>query len=225
LFRILRSTSSLCSTTRSFSLRIAVQSARSSASAYCFAQAFRRKSSKLRSSRKTKIRYGNKRTRFNSKIIELTTDHGATDLRMKSNQIDRRFSFRAIWSEKLQALGPIAFFTVVVWLCSCDANLFGPESREIAGGYRLKRANNPNEFALTIPNEDGGLIIDEIGWREPLIFARASGSQYWDVINTARAQHIRVSDLQRKSDPLSQSIQIKSAEIAWKELNRHRRLW
>ena len=167
------------------------------------------------------------RSRFarNSRIIELTKDHGATDLWMKSNQIDRRFSFRAIWSRKLQALGPIAFLTVVVWLCSCDANLFGPESREIAGGYRLKRANNLNEFALTIPNEDGGLIIDEIGWREPLIFARAFGSQYWDAINTAHAQHIRVSDLQRKSDPISQSIQIRSAEIAWKELNRHRRLW
>ena len=144
---------------------------------------------------------------------------------MKSNQIDCRFSFCAIWSRKLQILGPIAFLAVVVWLCSCDANLFGPESREIAGGYRLKRANNPNEFALTIPNEDGGLIIDEIGWREPLIFARAFGSQYWDVINTARAQHIRVSDLQRKSDAISQSIQIRSAEIAWKELNRHKRLW
>jgi hypothetical protein len=114
---------------------------------------------------------------------------------------------------------------VLVCLCSCDANLFGPESREIAGGYRLKRAVNANEFALTIPNEDGGLIIDEIGWREPLIFARALGSQYWDVINTARAQHIRVSELQRKSDPISQSIQIKSAEIAWKELNGRKRLW
>ena len=144
---------------------------------------------------------------------------------MKSNQIDRRFSSRAIWSRKLHDLGPIVFLTVVVWLGSCDADLFGPESREIAGGYRLKRANNPNEFALTIPNEDGGLIIDEIGWREPLIFARAFGSQYWDVINTARAQHIRVSELQRKSDPISQSVQIKSAETAWKELNRHKRLW
>ena len=166
------------------------------------------------------------RSRFaRSKNIEFTTDHGATDLWMKSDQIDRRFSFRAIWSRKLQALGLIVFLTVVVWLCSCDANLFGPESREIADGYRLKRANNLNEFALTIPNEDGGLIVDELGWREPLIFARAFGSQYWDAINTAHAQHIRVSDLQRKSDPISQSIQIRSAEIAWKELNRHRRLW
>ena len=43
------------------------------------------------------------RSRFagNSKIIELTTDRGATDLWMKSNQIARRFSFRAIWSAKL----------------------------------------------------------------------------------------------------------------------------
>jgi len=151
------------------------------------------------------------------------TDHCATDPWMK--QIDRKFSFRAIWSRKLQYLCPIAFLTVLVWLCSCDANLFGPESREIAGGCRLKRVDGPDQFALTIPYEDGGLIIDEIGWREPLIFARALGSQYWDVINTARAQHIRVSDLQRKSDPISQSIQMKSAEIAWGELNRNKRLW
>jgi hypothetical protein len=166
------------------------------------------------------------RSRFarNSKMIELTS-HRETDLRMKSNQIDRRFSFRAIWSRKLQDFRLIALLTVVVCLCSCDANLFGPESREIAAGYRLKRVHNSNQFALTIPYEDGGLIIDEIGWQEPLIFARAFGSQYWEVINTARAQHIRVSDLQRKSDPISQSIQIKPAEIAWEQLNRNKRLW
>jgi hypothetical protein len=144
---------------------------------------------------------------------------------MKSNQIDRRLSFRVIWNKKLREFGPIAFPTVVVSLRSCDANPFGPESREIAGGYRLKRVDNSNQFALTIPYEDGGLIIDEIDWHEPLIFARAFGSKYWDVINTARAQHIRVSELPRKSDPISQSIQIKSAETAWKELNRHKRLW
>ena len=166
------------------------------------------------------------RSRFarNSKIIELTS-HRETELRIKSNQIDRRFSFRAIWSRKLQDLGPIAFLTVIVSLYSCDANLFGPDSREIAAGYRLKRVHNSNQFALTIPYEDGGLIIDEIGWHEPLIVARAFGSQYWDVINTARAQHIRVGDLQRKSDPISQSIQIKPAQIAWEELNRNKRLW
>lgn len=89
----------------------------------------------------------------------------------------------------------------------------------------MKRADNPNQFALTIPNESGGLIINEIGWREPFIVARASGSEYWEVINTAHAQRIRVSDLKRKSDPIYQSIQIKSVEIAWKDLNRSKRLW
>jgi hypothetical protein len=131
-----------------------------------------------------------------------------------------------IWNgDLIQNLCPVAFLTVLVCLCSCEANLFGPESREIAGGYRLKRADNPDQFALTIPNESGGLIINEIGWREPLIAARASGSEYWDVIDTAHAQRVRVSDLQRKSDPIYKSIQIKSAEIAWKDLNRSKRLW
>lgn|GEM_PF-1487153 len=120
---------------------------------------------------------------------------------------------------------PVVFLTVIVLLCSCDSNFFGRESKEIAGGYHLKRADNPNQFVLTIPNESGGLIIDEIGWRKPLIIARASGSQYWDVIDTTRTQHIRVSDSQLKSDPIYQSIQIKPSEIAWKDLNRRKRLW
>lgn len=137
----------------------------------------------------------------------------------------RRINNR-IWSRDLiQNLCPVAFLTVFVCLCSCEGNLFGPESREIAGGYRLKRAGNPGQVALTIPNEDGGLIIDEIGWREPFIAARASGSEYWDLIDTAHARHIRVSDLQLKSNPIYQSIQIKSAKIAWKKLHRYKRLW
>jgi len=119
----------------------------------------------------------------------------------------------------------IAFLAAFVSLSSCDTKLFGPDSREIAGGYRLKRVGNPNQFALTIPNESGGLIIDEIGWRKPFILARASGSDYWEAINTARAQHTRVSDLQRKSDSVYQSIQIEAAELAWRNLNRHKRLW
>ena len=131
-----------------------------------------------------------------------------------------------MWSKHLSHdFCRIAFLAVFVCLCSCDSNLFGPDSREIAGGYRLKRAGDPQQVALTIPYQSGGLIIDEIGWHKPFIIARASGSEYWDVINTARAQHIRVSDLQRKSDPAYQSIQTEAAEMAWKNLNRHKRLW
>ncbi len=145
------------------------------------------------------------------------------------SMIDASHNFREAFMNKNQqcatVIHRVAFLAVLVGLCSCEANIFGPESREIAGGYRLKRAGDPKQFALTIPNESGGLIIDEVGWREPFIIARASGSQYWDVINTARAQHIRVSDLERRSDPAYQSIQTQAAAMAWKNLNRHKRLW
>jgi hypothetical protein len=114
---------------------------------------------------------------------------------------------------------------LLVCLCSCDTDPFGPELREIAGGYRLKRAGDPREFAFLIPGQSGGLIVDEIGWRKPIIVARGTGSEYWDVINTARAQHTMVSDAQRKSDPVYQSIAITPVDIAWRELQANKRLW
>src|SRR6202171_6565642 len=122
---------------------------------------------------------------------------------------------------KFRGLGLAALF---VFLCSCGSKLFSPDTRQIAGGYRLKRAGDPSQFSLITPHEGGGLIIDEIGWRKPIIVARASGSEYWDVINTVRAQHIRVSDAERQSDPVYQSIQITQAETAWMELRLNKRL-
>ncbi len=119
----------------------------------------------------------------------------------------------------------MAFLATFLCLFSCDTKLFGPDSREIAGGYRLKRVGNSNQFALTIPYQSGGLIIDEIGWRKPFIIARASGSDYWEVINTAHAQRISISDLERKSDSVYQSIPIQPAEIAWTKLDPHKRVW
>jgi hypothetical protein len=119
----------------------------------------------------------------------------------------------------------LAFLALFVCLCSCEANLFGPDLREIASDYRLKRVSNPSQFALLTPNDTGGLIIDEIGWHKPFIVARASGSEYWDAINTERAQHTRISDLQRRSDPNYRSIGIEPVAIAWNRLLRKKRLW
>jgi hypothetical protein len=126
----------------------------------------------------------------------------------------RAICSRDVWQD-------LCLAALLVCLCSCE----GSDSREIAGGYRLKRIGNANQFALTIPHENSGRIIDEIGWRDPFIVARSSGSEFWDVINTARAEHIVVSDSQRKSDPIYQSIPIKPAEMAWNELNQSKRLW
>ena len=108
---------------------------------------------------------------------------------------------------------------------SCE-RLAGPESREIAGGYRLKKVGGANDqFALIIPHESGGMIVDEIGWRNPVIIARGSGSQYWEVINTAHAEHTRVSDEKRKSDQEYSSIEVKPTAEAWKTLNPDTGVW
>jgi hypothetical protein len=108
--------------------------------------------------------------------------------------------------------------------CSCE-RLAGPESRELAGGYRLKRVRGSNGFALIIPHETGGQIVDEIGWRKPLIIARGSGSRYWEVIDTARAAHTRMSDDSLKADSAYQSIEVVPAEKAWSELKPDIRIW
>jgi hypothetical protein len=114
-----------------------------------------------------------------------------------------------------------AFLSILLCLCSCKDS----DSREIAGGYRLKRTGDSNQLALTIPYKSGGLIVDEIGWREPVIIARASGSSYWEAINTARAQRLAITESQRHSDPVYQSIPVEAAETAWAKLNRRKRLW
>ena len=117
-----------------------------------------------------------------------------------------------------------AILSALLALCSCELDPFGPDRREIAGGYRLKRSGD-SQFALTIPYQSGGLIIEEIGWRKPFIIARASGSDSWEVINTARAQRVSITDEQRRSDPSYQSILVEPVEKAWAKLSPRKRLW
>ena len=118
----------------------------------------------------------------------------------------------------------IFIVAVMFAICSCE-KLAGPESREVAGGYRLKRVRGSNSYALIVPHGTGGMIVDEIGWHEPLIVARSSGSQYWEVINTARAEHTRVSDETLKSDAAYKAVEINSADKAWAELKPDTRIW
>ena len=108
--------------------------------------------------------------------------------------------------------------------CCCE-RLAEPESREIAGGYRLKRVSGSNAFALIITHESGGMIVDEIGWRNPIIIARGSGSQYWEVINTAHAEHTRVSDETRKSNQEYSSVEVSPSDKAWNQLKPDSKIW
>ena len=119
----------------------------------------------------------------------------------------------------------VAFLAGLVCFCSCEGDPFDSNSKQIAHGYRLKRIGNSSQFALLAPYDTGGLIIDEVGWRKPFILARASGSRYWDRIDTDRAEHTRITDTERRSDSRYQSIPIESAAIAWSHLERHKRIW
>jgi hypothetical protein len=130
-----------------------------------------------------------------------------------------------MWGNNLfHNLWRVPFLALLVCLCSCE-DPFDSDSREIAHGYRLKRSGNPSQFAFLAPYDTGGLIIDEIGWHKPFILARASGSEYWDRIDTDHAEHIRISDAQRTSNPNYQSIRIEAADIAWNQLKPHKRIW
>ena len=119
----------------------------------------------------------------------------------------------------------VVLLGLFVCLCSCEGNLFGSNSKEIGHGYRLKRIGNPSQFALLAPYDTGGIIVDEIGWRKPFIIARAAGSQYWERIDTDRAEHIRISDSQRMSDPDYRTIPVQHAYVAWKHLDPEKRMW
>jgi hypothetical protein len=115
----------------------------------------------------------------------------------------------------------LALLISVAGLCSCDRS----STREIGGGYRLKRSSDPAQFVLMTPHENGGLIIDEIGWSEPVILARASGSSYWEAIDTAHARHIRISDAERRSDSAYEAVDIGKVDAAWRRLQSRGRLW
>jgi hypothetical protein len=119
----------------------------------------------------------------------------------------------------------IGFLALIVCLWSCEWDPFGSDSKEIAHGYRLKRIGNSSQFALLAPYDTGGIIIDEIGWRKPFIIARAVGSQYWDRIDTDHAEHIRISDSKRMSDPNYRTIPVKHADMAWNYLKPDKRMW
>jgi hypothetical protein len=124
-----------------------------------------------------------------------------------------------------QSFRVVVFLALSVCLWSCEWDPFGSDSKEIAQGYRLKRIGNPNQFALLAPYDTGGIIIDEIGWRKPFIIARAAGSQYWDRIDTDRAEHIRISDSQRMANPNYRTIPVENANMAWNYLKPHKRIW
>ena len=160
--------------------------------------------------------------RGDAAVTRLATAHSR---KRKTRQTWRFILAEMRCDDLLQCFCRVVFVGLFVCLWSCEGDLFGSDSKEIAHGYRLKRIGNPGQFALLAPYDAGGIIIDEIGWDKPFIIARASGSQYWDRIDTDHAEHIRISDSQRMSHPKYRTIPIETADIAWNHLKPHKRVW
>jgi hypothetical protein len=112
-------------------------------------------------------------------------------------------------------------------LCSCDVDLFGLDQKQIAKGYRLCRGEGlPGQdfsYALLLPREHGGSIVDEVGWRKPLIIVRYGDK--WDVYDTTTNKQVSISESERKENPTLPDIQSFAPGQAWKRLWHYRNQW
>jgi len=110
-------------------------------------------------------------------------------------------------------------------LSSCDVDLFGFGTKQIAAGYRLIQHEGPDQFALMPPKQDFGSFVTDIGWRQPVILVRSDGSHPWDVIDTSTKRQVSITEQQRRSDPSYRDIPVYTAANAWHKLSHRRRQW
>lgn len=99
-----------------------------------------------------------------------------------------------------------------VVLSSCDVDLFGLDTKQIAAGYRLTQAEG-GQFALMAPREDSGPIIIDVGWQNPFIISRSDEREPWEVIDTSTKQTVSVSEQQRRED--QNIVTSRSTESMW----------
>src|SRR2546423_14222960 len=115
-------------------------------------------------------------------------------------------------------------FLAVICLVGCDADPLGLDWKRLGGGYSLVLDGETDDAcAVVAPHENGGRIVTEIGWRQPLILSSYQGS--WDVLNTSTGKHTKISEEQRTSDPAYRNIPVYAARTAWARLKRHKSLW
>ena len=119
----------------------------------------------------------------------------------------------------------VAVIATLLYLTGCDVDLFGLDSKRLGGGYSLELTETDDACALVAPHQNGGPVVIEVGWLNPLILTRADGFKTWDVIDTTTQKKTKISDEQRTTDPVYRDIPVYRAREAWKRLNRHRSLW
>jgi hypothetical protein len=118
-----------------------------------------------------------------------------------------------------------AALLAVIGLASCDVDLFGLDSKETGGGYRISLHEGPDQYGLFPPGRSPGISITEIGWQNPLIISRDGNGDVWMVTDTRTRQQTSMSDTQRRADRSYRDIPIYSAKQAWHSLKRRRGQW
>ena len=93
----------------------------------------------------------------------------------------------------------VLLFVATLVLSSCDVDLFGLDTKQIAAGYRLTQAEGGH--ALMAPHENSGPVVIDVGWRNPFIIARSDERKPWKVIDTSTNQKLSISEEQRRTDP------------------------
>src|SRR6266513_391423 len=119
----------------------------------------------------------------------------------------------------------IAVIATLLCLTACDVDLFGLDRKRLGGGYSLVLTEVDDACALGPPHQNGGAVVIEVGWLNPLILTRADGFKAWDVIDTTTQKKTKISDEQRTTNPAYRDIPVYRARDAWKQLKRHRSLW
>jgi hypothetical protein len=119
----------------------------------------------------------------------------------------------------------ITVIATLLCLTACDVDLFGLDRKRLGGGYSLVLTETDNACALVAPHQNGGPVVVEVGWLNPLILTRGDGFKSWDVIDTTTQKETKISDQQRTTDPAYKDIPIDRARDAWKRLKRRQSLW
>ena len=119
----------------------------------------------------------------------------------------------------------IAVIATLLCLTACDVDLFGLDRKKLGGGYSLVLTETDNACALVAPHKNGGPVVVEVGWLNPLILTRGDGFKSWDVIDTTTQKETKISNEQRTTDQAYKDIPIYHARDAWKRLKRHQSLW
>src|SRR3954451_17478248 len=69
------------------------------------------------------------------------------------------------------------FLILLCSLSSCDVDVFGFDSKRVAGDWRLLRTESG--FALMPPHKNVGGYVARIGWQKPFIISRTESSLAW----------------------------------------------